>query len=329
EKLLEYISRLFLIAICAYLVAGVFLHASSQSRDERLFGEDKPVIRPLLGFTESSIVLGSVTILFLAFVIIQFRYFFGGEANIGVAGYTYSQYARRGFGELVTVAFFSLLLIMGLSTLTRRENEVQRRTYSGLNVAILVLVMVILVSAYQRLSLAIDWHGFSRLRLYPRVFLIWVGILFVAIVVLEFLHRERSFAFAFVLASLGFAVSLALVNVDSAIVRHNISRGLQGRHLNTALLASLSSDAVPALVEGFLSPSLPDPIRERVGAALVCYMHFNPDEPIEDWRSFNFSRWKAQVMLGRVQPYLVDYHLRGRRNVWVRTPSKVLYDCVE
>jgi hypothetical protein len=44
-------------------------------------------------------VLSSVVVLFSAFVIIQFQYFFGGAANISIEGYTYAEYARRGFGE--------------------------------------------------------------------------------------------------------------------------------------------------------------------------------------------------------------------------------------
>src|SRR5690606_32088310 len=123
-----------------------------------------------------------------------------------------------------TVAFFSLLLIMGLGTITKRQKEIEQKVYSWLSIAIVLQVLVILTSAYQRLALAIDWHGFSRLRLYPQVFLVWVGILFIAIVVLEFFHLERYFAFAFVLASLGFAISLTLFNVDAAIVKRNISR---------------------------------------------------------------------------------------------------------
>lgn len=50
-----------------------------------------------LGLIESSMVLGSIDVLFGLFVIIQARYLFGGEANITAQGYTYSEYARQGF----------------------------------------------------------------------------------------------------------------------------------------------------------------------------------------------------------------------------------------
>jgi hypothetical protein len=328
-KIAEYFVRLLIILACAHALAGIFLHAASGSRDEKLIGENAPVVKQFLGFTESSVVLGSVGLLFLLFVIIQFQYFFGGQSNIGVAGYTYSQYARRGFNELVTVAFCSLLLIMSLSTITRRETELQRKIYSWLSVTIVLQVLVILTSAYQRLTLAIDWHGFSRLRLYPRVFLIWVGILFVVVVLLEIFRQEKYFAFAFVMASLGFAVSLTLVNVDEAIVKRNIFRVSQGKNLNVGHLASLSADAVPSLVDAYRSANS-DSTREGVGAVLLCYVYSEKVQPgkIVDWRSFNYSYWQASQQLAEVQPQLTGYRVSGLgRSLRVRTPGNVLFEC--
>ncbi|MGZ9223106.1 MAG: DUF4153 domain-containing protein, partial [Anaerolineales bacterium] len=124
DNLPEYIFRFVYILIFAYALAGAFLHAAQKS-DEKI--EEKTWIAPFLGFTEAAIVLGSLTVLFVVFVVIQFQYFFGGQANIGLEGYTFSEYARKGFGELVAVAFFSLLLLLGLGAITHRQTETQRR----------------------------------------------------------------------------------------------------------------------------------------------------------------------------------------------------------
>jgi len=330
EKLGDYLTRTVWSLASAYLLAGIFLHAAGHSRDEALIGEHKPWLRPFLGFPESVVILVSVNLLFLTFVIVQFQYFFGGQANIGLEGYSYSQYARRGFNELVTVAFFSLLLVIGSSTVSRRENTRQRSLFSGLNVTLVALVLVILVSAYQRIMLAIDWHGYSRLRLYPRVFLVWVGILFVVVVLLELFGRERFFALATLLASLGFAISLTLLDVDVAIVKHNIPRVAQGKNLNVIHLASLSTDAVPALVEEFQSPANSEITHERIGVILLCYVHFNPFEKAteHDWRSFNLSRWRARAAYYAVRGELQAYGVNEKRwPVRVRTPSYGYYDC--
>jgi len=66
ENLPEYIFRSILILIIAYILLGVLLYAAQKSQDEKLVGEEKPLLAAFLGFTESSIVLGSVLLLFAA-----------------------------------------------------------------------------------------------------------------------------------------------------------------------------------------------------------------------------------------------------------------------
>ena len=67
EKISEYIQRLYLIIIFAYLLTGTFLHTATRSKDENITEDGKSIIKPFLGFTESAVVLGSVSFLFLHF----------------------------------------------------------------------------------------------------------------------------------------------------------------------------------------------------------------------------------------------------------------------
>jgi hypothetical protein len=54
-------------------------------------------------------VLGLLDLLFLTFVVIQVRYLFGGAGRVAAtAGLTHTEYARRGFFELVTVTALAL-----------------------------------------------------------------------------------------------------------------------------------------------------------------------------------------------------------------------------
>ena len=327
ENLPEYLFRGVYILLGTYALAGILLHAALKSHDETLLSE-KPLVPQFLGFTESAVVLGAVVILFILFVIIQFQYFFGGGANIGVQGYTYSEYARRGFGELIAVAFCSLLLFLGLSAIVRRQSSSQRWAFSGLGIGMVALVGVILVSAFQRLLLYEAAYGFSRLRMYTHVFMLWLGVLLAVVVVLDLLRRERLFPLAALLASIAFAASLALVNVDAGIVRRNIARTGQG--LDVATLASLSTDSVPALAQAFQSSSLPAATREAAGAALVC-RHFISSEPASvDWRAFTLSRSQADAALKPLQAGLKQYKLVT--DSWpavVTSPSGHKYDCNE
>jgi hypothetical protein len=338
DDLPEYIFRLAYILILAYALAGAFLHAAQKSGEKV---EEKTWLSPFLGFTESTIVLGSVVILFVAFVVIQFQYFFGGQTNITIEGYTYSEYARKGFGELVTVAFFSLFLLLGLGTITRRETENQRRTFSILGVGLVGLVIVMLIAAFQRLVLYEAAYGFSRLRTYTHVFMIWLGLLLIAVVVLEMLRRERAIALAMVLASLGFVITLSLLNVDAFIVRQNVQRETrsttdktfaQGRaDLDAQYFLDLSDDAIPPLVSAFRSTSLPVSVKEKIGAALTCKRYEREqDERKIQWQSFHFSRWNADIALQQVDKELDAYKITDTdAPAAVETPSGDGFSCYQ
>jgi hypothetical protein len=269
-----------------YFLTGIFIHAFTHNKDQHLIGEEKPWVPTFLGFTEAAIVLNSINVLFVSFIGVQFRYFFGGDANIKVNGYTYAEYARRGFGELVMVAVLSLLIFLGLSTITRRETNHQRRVFSGSGIGLVVLVVVILISAFQRLLLYEDAYGFTRLRTYAHIFIVWLGILLAAVVLLEIVKRQRAFALAALVASMGFVFTLNIINVDGLIVHQNVKRALNAGNvpedekregnLNSKLdayyLQSLSTDATPALVEAMETPQLTTYDQNELAAILACQL---------------------------------------------------------
>jgi len=330
ERFPEYILRGFLILVIAYLLAGMLLHAVQKSGNEQLIGADKPLVPPFLGFTQAAIVLASVVALFAVFVVIQFQYFFGGQTNIHLDGYTYAEYARRGFGELVAVAFFSLLLFLGLSGIAKRQGKARRTAFSSLGIAMTTLVGVMLVSAFQRLLLYEAAYGFSRLRTYTHVFMIWLGIVLAAVAALELLRRQRQASLVFLLASIGFAASLGLLNVDGFIARQNLERAMHGNGLDVAYLATLSDDAIPALVDAFQSDDLPGPTRQAAGAALVCLQVGAAARVGEDWQAFHLSHRKADQELASVQRQLEEYDVMDEDwPVQVLTPGNVLYDCMD
>ena len=330
EKLTEIIFRGSYILIIAYFLIGIIRHAEGRSQNKKLIGLDEPTVAPFLGFTEASIILGSVLLLFSAFVVIQFQYFFSGRANIIIEGFTYSEYARRGFGELVTVAVFSLILLQSLSAITKRESNKQEKIFSGLAVGLVLLVIIILVSSFQRLFLYESAYGFSQLRTYSHVFMIWLGILLMAVVAIEILKRQRAFANIALLVLMGFTASLNALNVDGFIARQNINRAVKGKELDVSYLSTLTSDAVPTLAKAYSSLDIPSKIKDGVGAAIVCYAASSEadDSMAQSWQSFHFSDWNAARELDVVRDRLKNYRIRD--DAWptvVISPNGTEYPC--
>lgn len=336
ENWSEYLFRLFYILLAAYALCGVYLYSVVCSRDEKLQGEDQPFVPRLLGITEAGIVLGSVVALFAFFVAIQFRYFFGGQANIHVSGFTYAEYARRGFGELVLVAFGSYLLLMVLAAVTRRNKPGERWVYHILNAGLVVLVFIILLSAYRRLVLYETAYGFSRLRTYTHVALVWIGILLLSILLLEFFQRQRMFALASIAACAGFIVTLNLLNVDAFIVQRNVSREVSRQsnpdkvlvELDEQYFLQLSVDAIPRMAEAVQNPLLNRQAVEKISAMLVCYRQQLESEEETAWQSYHWGRSRAEQALLSVSSLLKGYsYSTGSSGEMVKAPGGEVFEC--
>ncbi|MGD8813947.1 MAG: DUF4173 domain-containing protein, partial [Anaerolineales bacterium] len=219
--LAEWAGRLAVVIISGFFLLGALTAAIKDAQDWKPLGEGKPILSPFLGITETIIVTAAVDLLFTFFVVIQFRYLFGGEANITAAGYTYAEYARRGFGEMVVVAFLSLAMILVLAQWTRIEGKRQKWTFAGLGGLMVGLVGVILASALVRLLLYENAYGFTRLRTYTHVAIYWMGALFATFLAMLLLNQLRRFPHTVAIGAVGFALTLNLLNVDAFIVRQN------------------------------------------------------------------------------------------------------------
>lgn len=297
EKLPEYLFRLFYILVITGFLVGVYLKAILPMQEAKRPDPDKPWFKSFLGWTESGIVLGAVNLLFISFVIIQVRYLFGGTANITETGYTYAEYARRGFGELVAVAVLSLGLYLLLGTITKTSAGGSKTWFSVLSVLLMANVLVILASSFQRLMLYENAYGFSRLRTYTHVFIYWLAALILTAIVLELVKKRGRFALALLAAVVGFGATLAIMNIDGFIVQRNVARAEAGSELDVAHLNTLSTDAVPQMLEKYQDEGLPQDVRDGLGAALACMEKITNDPAELPWQEYNLGHARAYRLL--------------------------------
>lgn len=297
ERLPEYLFRLFYILVIGAFLVGIYLHAIYPSGSQQKPEPNKPWLKPFLGWTETGIILGAVDLLFITFMIIQVRYLFGGTANITETGYTYSEYARRGFGELVAVAVLSLGLYLGLSTISRRESKVSQIGFTVLAVLLMANVLAILSSSLLRLMLYEDAYGFSQLRTYTHIFIFWLAGLILVTIVLELVRRRGHFALALLVMVVGFGATLALINVDGFIAARNIDRALKGKKLDEVYLNDLTVDAVPVLIDRYLDPTLPASIKDKLGLTLACREISTTVPAAIQWQGFRIGQARAYRLL--------------------------------
>ncbi len=250
-----------------------------------------------LGMIEMGIVLGALDLLFLAFVVVQVGYLFGGAAFVEASrDFTYAEYARRGFFELVWVAGLSLSLLLGARGLTRPTSARGERGFVILAIVFIGLLYVIMLSALSRMALYTSLYGLTELRLYPTAFMGWLAIVFAWFIVTAFGSRRQHVAVGALVAGFVTVGVLNAINPDDLIARTNLGRSGAPRPLDTRYLSSLSADAVPALVEGLAAL----PAVEQQQLRTIMDRRWSATDP--DWRSWNWSRSRAAAALAGAQP---------------------------
>jgi len=281
----ELTTHLLLVAVFAWVSAGLL--REYLSRPEPVEADVQPSFR--LGGTELAVVLGLLDLLFLAFVLVQLRYLFGGASLVEERTHlTYAEYARHGFFELVTVAALVLPLLLLADWLRRRESPRDDRIFRLLAGALIVLLFVVMASALQRMRLYQREYGLTELRLYATGIMIWLAVVLVWAGATVLRGRRDLFAVGALVSGFAAIFVMNALNPDALIARTNLNRP----NLDLPYLMNLSDDATPTLVKAL--PSLDPAFRIQLEDELAARRRGQ-----SDWRTWNWSRSRAQAALDR------------------------------
>jgi hypothetical protein len=292
------VERLFLTVLLAWFGAGLlgFVALRDAARDPDM----TPTFphRRRVGATEAVVVLVVLDLLFAAFVIIQAAYLFGGADTLAASGMTYSEYARRGFFELMTVAFLVAGLIVAMEFLIATRT----RAYQA------AAIVLVAPACRARILVPAPAPVPGGLRL-DRASVLRPGRHHLA------RHRrachgrragDRSHEVApHVMVVLSHAVRVAfnVIGPVRFIAEQNVAgdpplnswpKAFSG--LDVDYLSSLGTDA--DIVPGRGVPSLPEPERTETQAALErSATELEADTAGQAWQAWNLSREQARDLL--------------------------------
>ena len=239
-------------------------------------GVRSPMPRTRVGDTERRVIVGAVAGVFGGFLALQPTYLFRDMNALRVSDMTYAEYAHRGFAELTIAATLAVGLVLALDRYTGTADgpavgpAASRWRHWG-TLLLIGEVLIVLVSAFHRLTIYETAYGYTMWRLYVQAYEIGIAITLVILAV-EVAQPNGGFdarraARRAGPVAIAFLLLLSFGNPQAWIVRKNVEQYRVTNKLDTRYLASLSLDAAPALMQAMstLPPACAGHVKQDAG----------------------------------------------------------------
>lgn len=210
---------------------------------------NSPDYAAALGITISSVI----SFIYLAFSCIQIIYLFLGKMELP-EGYTYAEYAKNGFYELLAVCIINLIMVLVFIAIFKNN--------TALNVILTIICVctyIMIASSSMRMYIYVCAYNLTKERLFTFLALAVIAILMVGLIIYIYNRNIKLFKYCMVVitcASLFYVFS----HSDYWIARYNLSHYGERTDrfeenqkvyidLDTKyLLSGLSDDAAPVIM---------------------------------------------------------------------------------
>ncbi len=282
-----------LFAFFAYYCIWVFLCKKELIEDVT----DKRTAEPVVAITFT----GIISAVYLIFCVIQIWYLFLGNLPM-TEDFTYSQYARNGFFQLLFVCLINLVLVL-ICRGRFRENNI-------LNIILTVITVctyIMIASSVMRMLLYIVYYNLTFLRLLVLWALLIITLLITGVMISIYKPRFPLFRFSLITVTVLYLL-FSYSHPDYWIARYNIEphtyvfkNDTISTHIDYDYLSRLSSDAAPAF---FGDDNTFSGTTDQENIPLADYQYFyistiedDLSERKNDFRTFNLSLYLASRFL--------------------------------
>jgi hypothetical protein len=296
----------FLIIILVSVYTICFLWALLKAFDER----EKPAGDIKYNKIKWKLFLDPVVLLTILFLInaiytifsfIQFTYLFGGSSFILPSSFTYAEYARRGFAELIIVSIINFgILIFGV-TFVKKDSK---RIFIAIKAFLTLLVVstfILLVSAFYRMMVYEQAYGFTYLRIFVQAFMIMLFFLFITNIIYIW-YQKIPIIKSYFIISLAIYIIMNFTNVDAIIAKNNINRYFETGKIDMVYLKGLSYDAEPEMQKFYTSvKNSLDSEEKQIAEEIFEYFKERKLDlkNQKSWQSYNISKYKAEKIIGK------------------------------
>ena len=233
------------IGLLFFLTYGLFSFFSRRSLTEEV--PDKRKGEPLLAITISSML----TLLYLVFSLVQIGGLFLGKMKLP-SGYTYAEYAREGFFQLLAVSLLNLVIVLVMLTYFRESKALK-----WILTVMSLCTFIMIASSAMRMIIYISYYYLTFLRILVLWALLVLALLFVGVLVSIYCEKFRLFRYSMAVVTVLY-LALSFSHPDYLIAKVNLANTNTG-HIGIAggeaapyndfrLIRGLSADAAPAVI---------------------------------------------------------------------------------
>ena len=233
--------RVISIIIAFFYFAGFFMNMLDKENVLREFEENER--KELKESYTIRMMMTVLNVIYLIFCYTQIKVLFT-EQNIN-----YSEFARKGFFQLMIVSLINIVMILKANAKNLKETNKQRKYKKVMCVAMVIFTLVIIISAFARMSLYQQNYGYTRLRVLVDCALITEIILLIPTLVYILKNNINLIKTYFVIIVTMYCI-VNFINIDKIIVKNNIERYKETGYIDLDYLMDMNNaDIVEQLLE--------------------------------------------------------------------------------
>ena len=190
-----------------------------------------------------------ILVVYILYFVSQFKYFCSAFVNVLPENFSYAEYARAGFFQLLTVTIINAIIIVALLMFSKRNTKFEIIALKTVTILFCVATLVLVCSALSKMLMYIDIYGLTPKRIYTSWFMVMISLVVVTVIIKQLVSKFKIVPIACIACTMMIAV-LSLARVDAFIAKYNVDRYVNNTAVSVdiELLDSLSDDSVEQMV---------------------------------------------------------------------------------
>lgn len=237
----ELTGRIIIIIIAFFYFAGFFMNMLDKENGLKEFEKDEKAEKK-----ESYTIRMMITVLnlvYLVFCFTQIKVLFT-EQNI-----KYSEFARKGFFQLMIVSLINIVMILKANDKNLKETEKQEKYKKTMCIVMVIFTLIIIISAFARMTLYQQNYGYTRLRILVDYTLITEIILLIPTIIYILKNKIDLIKTYFVIIITMYCL-VNFINIDKIIMKNNFNRYKETGYIDLNYLMEMNnSDLIEQLLE--------------------------------------------------------------------------------